>query len=99
MTSSCPKSAQPRVAALLERIAGQRELLDRDLQAGDADVAIGERGNLPVKRLRAERREPAVDELASRAGRVGGSPHSQLVGGAEFPWRRRSCVGNREEDR
>jgi len=39
-----PASAQPRVADVLLRTLGHREALDRDLQAGDADVAVGERG-------------------------------------------------------
>ena len=59
-----PPSADDRVARLLERTATHRDVLDRDLQDGNADVAIGEHGNLHVKRLRAEPREPDVDELA-----------------------------------
>ena len=59
-----PASAEPRVSDVLARTAGHREALDRDLQASDADVTIGERGNLIVKRLRAQPREPDVDQLA-----------------------------------
>jgi hypothetical protein len=33
-------------------------VLDRDLQADEADVTIGQQGNLSVKRLRAEPRDP-----------------------------------------
>jgi|SRR5450755_5036133 hypothetical protein len=39
-------------------------LTSRDLNDGDADVTIDEHSNLSVKRLRAEPREPDVDELA-----------------------------------
>ncbi|HEV7806371.1 MAG TPA: Tn3 family transposase [Solirubrobacteraceae bacterium] len=49
---------------LLARTVRHRDALDRDLQAGDTDAAIGERGNLTVKRLRAQPRGPDVDELA-----------------------------------
>jgi TnpA family transposase len=59
-----PVSAEPRVSDVLARTARHREALARDLQAGDTDVSIGERGNLTVKRLRAQPREPDVDELA-----------------------------------
>ncbi len=59
-----PSAADERVGLLLERTAQHREVLDRDLEASDADVMIGEHGNLMVKRLRAEPREPDVDELA-----------------------------------
>jgi len=59
-----PSGADDRVGLLLERTAGHRDVLDRDLQDGDADVALGEQGNLHVKRLRAEPRELDVDELA-----------------------------------
>ena len=59
-----PASAEPRVSDVLSRTARHRDALDRDLQAGDTDVAIGERGNLTVKRLRAQPREPDVDALA-----------------------------------
>ena len=59
-----PASAPPRLADLQLRTAAHRTALDRDLQAGDADVAVGERGTLSVKRLRAQPREPDVDELA-----------------------------------
>jgi TnpA family transposase len=51
---------------LLQRTAPHREILDHDLQAADADVTIGEQGNLTVKRLRAQAREPDVDELATQ---------------------------------
>jgi hypothetical protein len=59
-----PPVADDRVGLLLERTARHRDVLDRDLQAADADVTIGAQGNLSVKRLRAEPREPDVDELA-----------------------------------
>ena len=59
-----PKTADERIAAVLERTEQHREILDRDLESGDAEVTIGEQGNLSVNRLRAERREPAVDDLA-----------------------------------
>lgn len=59
-----PASADERVGQLLERTARHRDVLDRDLQADEADVTIGEQGNLSVKRLRAEPRDPNVDELA-----------------------------------
>ena len=57
-------SADERVGQLLERNARHRDVLDRDLRADEADVTIGEQGNLSVKRLQAEPREPNVDELA-----------------------------------
>lgn len=56
--------AEPRLERLRERTAAHRDQLDRDLKAGDADVTIDEHSNLSVKRLRAEPREPDVDELA-----------------------------------
>jgi len=59
-----PPSADDRIANLLERTAWHRDVLDRDLLADEADVTIGEQGNLSVTRLRAEPREPNVDELA-----------------------------------
>jgi hypothetical protein len=59
-----PATANDRIARLLQRTATHRDVLDRDLHDGDADVALGEQGNLHVKRLRAEPREPDVDDLA-----------------------------------
>jgi hypothetical protein len=59
-----PATAEPRIRDVLSRTARHRDALDYDLQAGDTDVAIGDRGNLTVKRLRAHPREPDVDELA-----------------------------------
>ena len=59
-----PPCADERIGLLLERTARHRDVLDRDLQGAEADVTIGEQGNLAVKRLRAEPREPDVDELA-----------------------------------
>lgn len=49
-----PAHADERIALLLDRTAHHRDILDRDLQGFDADVAVGEQGNLLVKRLRAE---------------------------------------------
>ena len=46
-------SAEPHLRDLLARTVRHRDALDRDLQAGDTDVAIGDRGNLSIKRLRA----------------------------------------------
>ena len=59
-----PSRADDRVTRMLERTATHRDVLDRDLRGGDADVTIDEHGNLHVKRLRAEPREPDVDDLA-----------------------------------
>ena len=49
---------------MLNRTEQHRDILDRDLQSGEADVTIGDQGNLSVNRLSAEPREPAVDDLA-----------------------------------
>jgi TnpA family transposase len=59
-----PHSAEQRLEQLLERTARHRDALDGDLEGGDADVTIGEQGNVSVKRLRGEPREPDVDDLA-----------------------------------
>ncbi len=59
-----PNTAGERIAQVLERTEQHREILDRNLASGDAEVTIGDQGNLSVNRLPAEPREPAVDDLA-----------------------------------
>lgn len=59
-----PSVAEPRLEQLRERTAAHHDQLDQDLKNGDADVTIDEHSNLTIKRLRAEPREPDVDELA-----------------------------------
>jgi len=43
-------SAEHRFARLLERTATHRDVLDRDLQGGDADVTVGEHGKAAARR-------------------------------------------------
>jgi TnpA family transposase len=59
-----PATPEPRLEQLAQRTGEHVEQLDRDVASGEADLSIDEHDNLHAKRLRAQRREPVVDELA-----------------------------------
>ncbi len=60
-----PDTSASRIDDLAERTGRHCAQLDVDIAGGDADVTIGENGNLKVARLRAQSRDPEIDQLAA----------------------------------
>ena len=60
-----PDTPASRIEDLVQRTGRHCARLDADIAGGDADVTLGEHGNLKVTRLRAQPRDPEINQLAA----------------------------------